>query len=136
RPVSSAHGANAHLTGILAHSYGELRLAEGGGGVEGGCPAPKVGEARVLEVAAEVLLPVERSDEVDPVDPVGVLQEGGRAKQEPVGDAEHRGVGADAERQREHHGGGESRLLSHSAKCVSDVLWYGVEHVKELLASW
>ena len=53
---------------------------------------------------------------------------GRRTKQHPVHDAEHRGVGAGPERQREHDSGGESRLGAQPAHRVFEVLHQGVGH--------
>jgi hypothetical protein len=51
-----------------------------------------------------------------------------RTKQHSVDDPEHRGVGARAEGQRDHDGGGETRLGAQAAHRVLEVLHQGVGH--------
>jgi hypothetical protein len=51
---------------------------------------------------------------------------GGRPEQHAVHDAEHRGVRADTEAEREDHGGGESGLGAQASDRVAKILDEGV----------
>jgi hypothetical protein len=58
---------------------------------------------------------------------IGILEHRRRPEQQPVNDAEHRGIGADAEAKGHHNGGCESGLGAQPAKGVAEVLLQGVE---------
>jgi hypothetical protein len=53
---------------------------------------------------------------VDPHDPARILHTGGWTEEQGVDHAEHRGVDADSERQRQHDADGEQRGLDQSAR--------------------
>jgi hypothetical protein len=59
---------------------------------------------------------------VEADDAIGVADVGGTAEQQPVGDAEHRGVGADAEGERHADEEGETGLAAETAERELDVL--------------
>ena len=59
--------------------------------------------------------------------PGGIVHQGRRPEEEPVDDREHRGVGTNAERQRQYHGDGESRPIAQAAERIADVLSAPVE---------
>jgi hypothetical protein len=50
-----------------------------------------------------------------------------RPQEQPVGEAEDRAVGADADRQGENGNGGESRRTGERPPCVPDVLPHGFQ---------
>ena len=56
-----------------------------------------------------------------------VVHQRRRTKEQSVDDREHRGVGTDAEREREHHRDGERRPVAQPAEGVADVLATPVE---------
>jgi hypothetical protein len=57
----------------------------------------------------------------------GILEHRWRPEQQPVHDAEHGSVGADAEGKREHHRRREPGLGSQPAQGVAEVLFERVE---------
>ena len=56
------------------------------------------------------------------------IRVGKRPQEDAVDDAEDRGVGADAERQRRHGDGGEAGVRGEAAQSVADVLQQCLHH--------
>ncbi len=71
-------------------------------------------------------------------DAVGIGDVRRRLQQQPVDDAEHRAVRADAQRERAGDGGGESQAASHAAEREAEVVAERVDHnsVHSGVARW
>jgi len=65
---------------------------------------------------------------VDQHDAVGIHDVRRRVQQQPVDDAEHRAVRADAQRERAGDGGGESDAAPHAAEREGEVVAECLEH--------
>src|SRR5205823_3267699 len=65
---------------------------------------------------------VDGAHDVEAPDALRRSQERRRPEEQSVDDAEHRGVRADAETEREYDRDGESRLETESAQCVPEIL--------------
>ena len=55
------------------------------------------------------------------MDEIGLLQERGRAEEQPIHDPEHRGVRPDTEGKGDEHGDRESRARAEATQCVARV---------------
>ena len=78
--------------------------------------------ARVLEDGTSGRPAVDRGLEVDAIDCARVAQIRKRPQHEPIDHAEHRGVGADAEPERQNDGDREPRRSTEPPECVPKVL--------------
>src|SRR6185369_9008449 len=56
-------------------------------------------------------------------------------EEQAIDDAEHGGVGGNAESEREHHGGGEHRLAPETAQRVAEILGESAPPLRSLFAA-
>src|SRR5262249_46794226 len=123
------HEPDLHLARRVAVADREVIERERRGAREGGRPARQVRDPSVLIRGAGAFLSANRRGYVDAVRRRRVDHERRRPEQEAVDDAEHRRVGANAERKGQDDRGGEAGLRAQAAESVAEVLPEGVEHV-------
>ncbi len=129
-PEARAHEAGAQLPRVLAAAHHHLGIEDHGALAEVAHCLTKLEIALVGGVGAEVVGAFGGArDDVDAVRAAGIGEVGGWAKQQPVDDAEHRGIGADGERERGDDGRGEAGRPAHLPDGVGDVLAKCVEAV-------
>src|SRR5262249_52908579 len=97
------------FAGGLSASDRQAPLAEAGKLGEGRRPPAQIEIASILEGRARTGAAVDRRLEVHAVNGARVAKVWERANHEAIDHAEHRRVGADAQRERQRHGDGESR---------------------------
>src|SRR6185437_8315109 len=85
-------------------------------------PPNEVEVPRDRRAGIDLSLSVYRPAHVDAMHACGIVQVRGRPEHEPVDDAEHCGVRAEPEREREHDAKREARFRTQDAERVSDIL--------------
>lgn len=98
-----AHGADAHLACGLSDTDRKVAGSMTCHARERVRPLREVEMPRVLTAGGGTFRTAERLESIDAVHHLRVSHQRRRPKEQPVHDAEHRGVSADAEPERRHH---------------------------------
>src|SRR5262249_15214789 len=117
-----ADRADDELAALDPAADRELSGRKDGGLGERMGPARQIDVARVLEDELGAGLALLGARQIDAIDGRRVAQKGRGPEHHPIDDAEHRGIGADSETERDHHRAGEPWPRSKGADRVTSVL--------------